>query len=386
MSKNYKQAMDRIAVSDALKSRIMDAAEEKLAEGEREEKTDSRTKKTDSRAQKRSKVFYLRYAAGIAACAAICLTTVYLTKNLGMDGILPQLEEPPIQSEIEPPSKNEPSADKNTENTEGNSTEKPQTAPKSDEGLTDSKNTDTTGRSDSTKGQGGNITARPSSAAESGSGISDNSENTASGGKFDNSENTANNGKSDNSGNTAGSGKTDNTEGSASGGTAEGSENTAQGELPPKSENPMGGENPGTDPSNELSSALPPTETADIEELRRLAGYAFKMPTYVTEGYKIDGTSLILGELIQISYRSAEDEEINYRTEKGSGDISGDYNVYDTSEELQVGGNTVTVKGIGGKYYLAIWEDGESAYSLGMSAGADKAEMLKIIGSVAAVE
>lgn len=367
MSKNYKQAMDRIAVSDALKSRIMDAAEEKLTEGELEEKT-------DSRAQKRSKVFYLRYAAGIAACAAICLTTVYLTKNLGMDGILPQLEEPPIQSEIEPPSKNEPSADKNTENTEGNSTEKPQTAPKSDEGLTDSKNTDTTGSSDGAKGQGGNITSRPSSAAESGSGISDNSENTA------------NNGKLDNSGNTAGSGKTDSKEGSASGGTAEDSENTAQGELPPKSENPMGGGNPGTDPSNELSSALPPTETADIEELRRLAGYAFKMPTYVTEGYKMDGTSLILGELIQINYRSAEDEEINYRTEKGSGDISGDYNVYDTSEELQVGGNTVTVKGIGGKYYLAIWEDGESAYSLSMSAGADKAEMLKIIGSVAAVE
>ena len=184
MSKNYKQAMDRIAVSDALKSRIMDAAEEKLTEGELEEKT-------DSRAQKRSKVFYLRYAAGIAACAAICLTTVYLTKNLGMDGILPQLEEPPIQSEIEPPSKNEPSADKNTENTEGNSTEKPQTAPKSDEGLTDSKNTDTTGSSDGAKGQGGNITSRPSSAAESGSGISDNSENTANNGKLDNSGNTA---------------------------------------------------------------------------------------------------------------------------------------------------------------------------------------------------
>ena len=367
MSKNYKQAMDRIAVSDALKSRIMDAAEEKLAEGEREEKT-------DSRAPKRSKVFYLRYAASAAACVAICLTTVYLTKNLGMDGILPQLEEPPSQSEIEPPSKNEPSADKNTENTEGNSAEKPQTAPKSDNGLTDSENADTTGSSDSAKGQGGNITARPSSAAESGSGKADNGKNTAIGGKSDNNENTA------------GGGKTDNTEGSASGGAAEGGENTAQGELPPKSENPIGGGNPSTDPSDELSSALPPTETADIEELRRLAGYAFKMPTYVTEGYKIDSTTLILGELIQISYRSAEDEEINYRTEKGSGDISGDYNVYDTSEELQVGGNTVTVKGIGGKYYLAIWEDGESAYSLGMSEGADKAEMLKIIGSVAAVE
>lgn len=110
--------------------------------------------------------------------------------------------------------------------------------------------------------------------------------------------------------------------------------------------NKDGGKN--TDNSAQIPN--PWTEYKSVDEAKKAVNFEAPVPTKITDGYKLD------------------------------------YNVYDTTEELQVGGNTVTVKGIGGKYYLAIWEDGESAYSLGMSTGADKAEMLKIIGSVAAVE
>mgnify|MGYP004507197433 CR=1 FL=1 len=140
------------------------------------------------------------------------------------------------------------------------------------------------------------------------------------------------------------------------------------------------------DADNGTQIPNPWTEYKSVDEAKKAVNFEAPVPTKVTDGYKLDYISTLDGELLQIVYRNAEDKQISYRTAKGSGDISGDYNVYDTSEKLQVGGNTVTVKGIGGKYYLAIWEDGESAYSLGMSAGADKAEMLKIIGSVAAVE
>lgn len=140
------------------------------------------------------------------------------------------------------------------------------------------------------------------------------------------------------------------------------------------------------DADNGTQIPNPWTEYKSVDEAKKAVNFEAPVPTKVTDGYKLDYISTLDGELLQIVYRNAEDKQISYRTAKGSEDISGDYNVYDTSEELQVGGNTVTVKGIGGKYYLAIWEDGESAYSLGMSAGADKAEMLKIIGSVAAVE
>lgn len=140
------------------------------------------------------------------------------------------------------------------------------------------------------------------------------------------------------------------------------------------------------DADNGTQIPNPWTEYKSVDEAKRAVNFEAPVPTKVTDGYKLDYISTLDSELLQIVYRNADDKQISYRAAKGSGDISGDYNVYDTSEELQVGGNTVTVKGIGGKYYLAIWEDGESAYSLGMSAGADKAEMLKIIGSVAAVE
>lgn len=140
------------------------------------------------------------------------------------------------------------------------------------------------------------------------------------------------------------------------------------------------------DADNSAQIPNPWTEYKSVDEAKKTVNFEAPVPTKVTDGYKLDYISTLDGELLQIVYRNAEDKQISYRAAKGSEDISGDYNVYDTSEELQVGGNTVTVKGIGGKYYLAIWEDGESAYSLSMSAGADKAEMLKIIGSVAAVE
>ena len=140
------------------------------------------------------------------------------------------------------------------------------------------------------------------------------------------------------------------------------------------------------DADNGTQIPNPWTEYKSVDEAKKAVNFEAPVPTKVTDGYKLDYISTLDSELLQIVYRNADDKQISYRAAKGSGDISGDYNVYDTSEKLQVGGNTVTVKGIGGKYYLAIWEDGESAYSLGMSAGADKAEMLKIIGSVAAVE
>lgn len=140
------------------------------------------------------------------------------------------------------------------------------------------------------------------------------------------------------------------------------------------------------DADNGTQIPNPWTEYKSVDEAKKAVNFEAPVPTKVTDGYKLDYISTLDSELLQIVYRNADDKQISYRAAKGSGDISGDYNVYDTLEKLQVGGNTVTVKGIGGKYYLAIWEDGESAYSLGMSAGADKAEMLKIIGSVAAVE
>ena len=140
------------------------------------------------------------------------------------------------------------------------------------------------------------------------------------------------------------------------------------------------------DADNGTQIPNPWTEYKSVDEAKKAVNFEAPVPTKVTDGYKLDYISTLDGELLQLVYRNADDKQISYRAAKGSGDISGDYNVYDTLEKLQVGGNTVTVKGRGGKYYLAIWEDGESAYSLGMSAGADKAEMLKIIGSVAAVE
>jgi len=58
----------------------------------------------------------------------------------------------------------------------------------------------------------------------------------------------------------------------------------------------------------------------------------------------------------------------------GDEDNSGDYNPYAETVELIVNGQTVTLKGDGGVYTLALWTDGEFSYSLRFSAGISKAE------------
>lgn len=71
MSDKYKEQLDKIVVSDALRAKILSAAEEKI------EKKASKSKS--------SRVYYFRAAAGIAACAAIVLTAA-VTVNIGQTG------------------------------------------------------------------------------------------------------------------------------------------------------------------------------------------------------------------------------------------------------------------------------------------------------------
>lgn len=70
---------------------------------------------------------------------------------------------------------------------------------------------------------------------------------------------------------------------------------------------------------------------SNVSDVVRKVGYNFKIPKYIPKEYKNESYSLICGELIQISYES-ENDRLLYRTQKGGGDISGDYNVYDTIE------------------------------------------------------
>lgn len=104
---------------------------------------------------------------------------------------------------------------------------------------------------------------------------------------------------------------------------------------------------------------------ADAQELAEASGLPvrdFEMPFTVREA----SYSFLWGELAQISYNGENGESATYRVVAGTEDNSGDYSDYaDVRDEVTSVG-TVTLKGADGRYSLAVWTDGEYAYSLSL--------------------
>ena len=123
---------------------------------------------------------------------------------------------------------------------------------------------------------------------------------------------------------------------------------------------------------------------SSIEDIENIVGYPVKTPHYMPDGYELESMGVTAGNTVQMSY-TAPDDEITYRTEKNDSgeerDISGNYEEYETVSTESINGNDVTVKSSGDSYYNAVWND-ENSYSIDSSNGIEKNDMVKIIESV----
>lgn len=126
----------------------------------------------------------------------------------------------------------------------------------------------------------------------------------------------------------------------------------------------------------------PFTSYESIDELQKALCFNAIVPSYLPDGYKIDDISAIGNDFMQIIYHDANDNRLSYRMAKGSEDISGDYNVYDDTDTIAAGDYEVTIKGSGGKYNCALWNDGETAYSIGSSEGLGRDQMQDIAAGI----
>lgn len=113
-------------------------------------------------------------------------------------------------------------------------------------------------------------------------------------------------------------------------------------------------------------------EAASLEELSALVGFAvdteFNLPFAQEETVYCS----YWNEMAQIRY-SGQGQTAEYRQSAGTQDNSGDYTDYGDVAETTAGGLTVTLKGDGGVYVLAVWTDGAFSYSLRLSRGLPEA-------------
>ncbi len=84
------------------------------------------------------------------------------------------------------------------------------------------------------------------------------------------------------------------------------------------------------------------------------------------------------GETAQITYEG-ENQTVTYRKAPGEEDISGDYNVYDTVTETVAGETSVTLKGDGDGYVLALWTADGYSYALSLENPVTEEELLEIL-------
>ncbi len=123
-----------------------------------------------------------------------------------------------------------------------------------------------------------------------------------------------------------------------------------------------------TSPPNVTQGGYDAQECASLGELSERLGFEVTLPAEVPFGYESVEYCAMWSTFAEITWYSGGNEVACYRQQQASGDISGDFNVYERVEELTAGGVTVTVKGGGEGWALAVWESGGMSRSLMVSA------------------
>lgn len=130
----------------------------------------------------------------------------------------------------------------------------------------------------------------------------------------------------------------------------------------------------------EVSAVYGIEECVGREELSEKLGFDVAELGYLPfEAQEIEYCSY-WGNMAQISYRNGDDE-VMFRRARGSDDISGDYNVYETVLTVEITGAKAELRGTDGEFSGAVWQKDGFAYSVSCSPAVSQDEMQRIIES-----
>lgn len=122
-------------------------------------------------------------------------------------------------------------------------------------------------------------------------------------------------------------------------------------------------------------------EVSSVEELSKTVGFEVSEPGNLPFEPESVVYTAYWAEMAEIIYTNDE-QTVAFRKGIGSDDVSGDYNSYELTNEISVNDINATLKGNGETYTLAIWTDGEFAYSLSLSEGVGDAEWIEMLQTI----
>ena len=147
---------------------------------------------------------------------------------------------------------------------------------------------------------------------------------------------------------------------------------------------------PGSDPrtwgpaedNESVQIPNPWIDCTSLEEAGKLAGFSFTAPDAL-EGYPEKYIAAIEKEIAEVIFNNEDGAEVCFRKGLGTDDISGDYNVYKTTETQTIDGKTVACKGNDGLVSNATWTDGTYAYSILSTVGMTAEQLTAFVQSLA---
>ena len=122
-------------------------------------------------------------------------------------------------------------------------------------------------------------------------------------------------------------------------------------------------------------------EVSSVEELSKTVGFEVVEPGDLPFDAKSIAYTAYWAEMAEIVYANGKQTAV-FRKGIGSDDVSGDYNSYELTSEISVNDINAMLKGNGETYTLAIWTDGEFAYSLSLSEGVGDAEWIEMLQTI----
>ncbi|MCR5770237.1 MAG: DUF4367 domain-containing protein [Butyrivibrio sp.] len=132
---------------------------------------------------------------------------------------------------------------------------------------------------------------------------------------------------------------------------------------------------------SEVTIANPIVECSNLEEAEILTGFDMDCPDSIY-GSDTQKAYVIDQQMIEVQYVDGEEEKASIRKAKGSEDISGDFNSYDTEKTVTINGADVTIKGNGNLYYLATWNSQGYSYAVSVTDGMEVENLINIIENV----
>ena len=120
------------------------------------------------------------------------------------------------------------------------------------------------------------------------------------------------------------------------------------------------------------------------QDAQEQAEFTIQLPTSLPDEYGNPSFRVIPGDILEADYTGTGGGQIAIRKAVGTEDPSGDYSQYSHSQQVKTGEITVTMKGNDGAVCLAVWQDGEYAYSIDVyeASGIPVEEMTRMVSEM----